>query len=416
MDDYDIREEIVKDLEAAMSGMLGRGHKQMQQQIQTQKENNDSRQGIARAAACGTYRIDWRPLNNVPAGIATVADLEASRRSSAMDFKPLCRCPDSPLCVKCEWPQLRFRLLCMMQKRLDFPVGASKLVLAFARVHRVPTVVDLPPRSEIRIQWRDPCVPQQYLSAEEVEQEEARGRAGTAICEYYDPASLAMELYATSMYSVDNFQMLRGGLLSMVGECQLWWSAVTNFAAYGSCAPHRGNYRWGDTVPHLEFERMQNALLKKSEKMQSRSRFALLMCREDRSVVHSLPSCAYADLDELVVLDERVPPRWWTEVTAPWDRHFKILFDGQGEPASIGCYYFCVGGCGAPLDGPHRCQYMHDPTWGAHALACISIPRLCGFCGDFADELRCGRCKSRFYCSVDCQREEWKWHKPVCGR
>lgn len=43
-------------------------------------------------------------------------------------------------------------------------------------------------------------------------------------------------------------------------------------------------------------------------------------------------------------------------------------------------------------------------------------PRVCGFCGDYADELRCGACKMRFYCSEVCQREEWKYHKAECRR
>ena len=29
-----------------------------------------------------------------------------------------------------------------------------------------------------------------------------------------------------------------------------------------------------------------------------------------------------------------------------------------------------------------------------------------GFCGDFADGLRCGACKLRFYCSDVCQKED----------
>ena len=43
-------------------------------------------------------------------------------------------------------------------------------------------------------------------------------------CEYYDPASLAMELHAMTMYPVDNFKMLRAGLLHLVAEYQLFWS------------------------------------------------------------------------------------------------------------------------------------------------------------------------------------------------
>lgn len=37
--------------------------------------------------------------------------------------------------------------------------------------------------------------------------------------------------------------------------------------------------RWGETVPRLEYQRMCRCLQSGSSKMQSRSRFALLMCR-----------------------------------------------------------------------------------------------------------------------------------------
>ena len=30
--------------------------------------------------------------------------------------------------------------------------------------------------------------------------------------------------------------------------------------------------------------------------------------------------------------------------------------------------------------------------------------------------LRCSRCRLAFYCSPECQRADWKYHKMVCGR
>ncbi|CAE7825401.1 unnamed protein product, partial [Symbiodinium microadriaticum] len=109
---------------------------------------------------------------------------------------------------------------------------------------------------ELRIRWQDPLADEDSITQQEREQSGSQGRAGTVTCEYYDPASLAMELYAMAMYPVDDFKMLRGGLLHLIGEFQLWWSAILNFTDFQSCAPRVGHYRWGETVARLESQRM----------------------------------------------------------------------------------------------------------------------------------------------------------------
>lgn len=38
----------------------------------------------------------------------------------------------------------------------------------------------------------------------------------------------------------------------------------------------------------------------------------------------------------------------------------------------------------------------------------------CELCGKMENLLRCGRCRSSFYCSKEHQRRDWKKHKLVC--
>ncbi|TCD70546.1 hypothetical protein EIP91_002892, partial [Steccherinum ochraceum] len=38
---------------------------------------------------------------------------------------------------------------------------------------------------------------------------------------------------------------------------------------------------------------------------------------------------------------------------------------------------------------------------------------LCDICGDVGLNL-CARCNERVYCSTECQRRDWKAHKPFC--
>lgn len=38
----------------------------------------------------------------------------------------------------------------------------------------------------------------------------------------------------------------------------------------------------------------------------------------------------------------------------------------------------------------------------------------CELCGKMENLLRCGRCRSSFYCCKEHQRQDWKKHKLVC--
>lgn len=38
----------------------------------------------------------------------------------------------------------------------------------------------------------------------------------------------------------------------------------------------------------------------------------------------------------------------------------------------------------------------------------------CELCGKMENLLRCGRCRSSFYCSKEHQRQDWKKHKLIC--
>lgn len=72
---------------------------------------------------------------------------------------------------------------------------------------------------------------------------------------------------------------------------------------------------------------------------------------------------------------------------------------------------FCM-----PCAGCHGCLHGHDDP----ESQCI-CPRTCNYCG--AEEafgapprilLRCGRCRDAYYCNRECQRRDWKSHKPSC--
>ncbi|KAK4503161.1 hypothetical protein PRZ48_006589 [Zasmidium cellare] len=93
------------------------------------------------------------------------------------------------------------------------------------------------------------------------------------------------------------------------------------------------------------------------------------------------------------------------------------------------------GGCGAKkrhdgeeLDNCSKClkrkycsRKCQKDDWKAHKLVCtVARPNnVCGSCGaeqreDGGELNYCSRCKVRRYCSVQCQKDDWKTHKEVC--
>jgi len=54
-----------------------------------------------------------------------------------------------------------------------------------------------------------------------------------------------------------------------------------------------------------------------------------------------------------------------------------------------------------------------------HSIKIILMPRVCRICriGEKNKHLKkCKRCKVLYYCSEECQKEDWRRHKKECGK
>jgi hypothetical protein len=190
-----------------------------------QLASNDRRMGMIRAAANGTYTVDWQKGGN---------------------FYPLDCCPHSPLCGECcEWHTLKGLLLCTWSRSTSpmhrLPTPIFRHLLGYLCLHPRPSMMDCPVNCTLRVKWRDPLVPPNNLRPAEGSNTrggDQAGRAGTHEFAYYDPASIAMELHAMSTGLCDDpYQAMRCGPMRLTGTPDNWWSAVLNFARYGSVAP-----------------------------------------------------------------------------------------------------------------------------------------------------------------------------------
>ena len=462
-----------------------------------QKQCNDERIGIVRAAATGTYKVLWQswcgtvdPSGGTSDGtsVELTGLVGASHLNGAMGsvlsfkddtgryvvkvttgshlstialkpenlrietFWPLTMCPWSPTCGakdeecgigKCSWIQIRELIVSGWYRGWNrgnddgtppplskIPIECLRLVLAFAKSHVTATVLNLSSHAKLKVIWRDPAVVAGDLDPGEAQKDTALGRAGCNLFEYYDPASLAMELHAQGMglFSGEDHQATRCGLLRLVTTGRLWWSAVLHFASFGSSCPMKGPRKWKDVkasqVMNDFFEHTARSRSNPSQvlpiKLNSDNAAAvLLMGPHARKLpLDFLPK----DAEEITLEETASIPVWWSRVREPWDRALKIMMDGGGEPSSIGCYFFCGEiGCGAPPgfkypnDGSVRpCKFRHDGAWKDFVGDTISRPKLCGLCGAYGLQ-RCSRCKEAFYCGKDCQRRAWPSHKAACA-
>jgi MYND finger len=60
-------------------------------------------------------------------------------------------------------------------------------------------------------------------------------------------------------------------------------------------------------------------------------------------------------------------------------------------------------------------SYFFQPATST-AAAANNMTDSCNTCGKTSSLMNCKRCKSVAYCSADCQRLDWKTHKPSCQR
>ena len=74
------------------------------------------------------------------------------------------------------------------------------------------------------------------------------------------------------------------------------------------------------------------------------------------------------------------------------------------------------------LCAAHKETGCSNAAYGGHPKGIKRLKRdtdsrRCEYCGAEKDKLLvCGRCKSVFYCSADCQRPHWKKHKKTCKK
>jgi len=261
--------------------------------------------------------------------------------------------------------------------------------------------------------------------------------------EYYDPSAMACELYAISTGVVDDYRVLDGSLLYIVGIPSLFWSAVINFRHTESVAPFiptrtTGGLNWGDAKPVKAARRLwrkdeppssplvsrQHALRQKKKQDSSTTSQALILMtrclqpealggfkRAGVSVPQTLRRVPWMKgvVDEGDVTSE-MPP-WWREAVEPWDDVFRA---GLATPVATPCMFYATkcgaGGLGC-LSGD-TCAFRHDRGWYDMDLDLRKHPRACYACSVFADR-RCIVCNGPFFCG-ECPETLGRTRCPAC--
>eukprot|EP00635_Sarcinochrysidales_sp_CCMP3193_P007750 CAMPEP_0118903722 /NCGR_PEP_ID=MMETSP1166-20130328/8477_1 /TAXON_ID=1104430 /ORGANISM="Chrysoreinhardia sp, Strain CCMP3193" /LENGTH=434 /DNA_ID=CAMNT_0006842957 /DNA_START=8 /DNA_END=1312 /DNA_ORIENTATION=+ len=346
-----------------------------------QGQNRVKRGPMVDVVKGGNYRVFWETTNG--------------------GWRPLEACPESPLCtVRCRWWPEKRRLLRLHWKGGGWGAldeGPFLLILAYARDHGRPTAVDLPRGSKIRVE---------------------RGDGRVDDIDYYDGASLALELFAVATGKVDDGQVIRCGLPRMIESSPaLFWSMLLNFIAAGTVAPFRSPVTFldGEDSPiERELRAAEDSFLRHHQEFGN--------APPGGPVTHESKSYfLHATMNRLVPIPPEVEetnlgnaitdcPRWWKATAKPWNELFARLLH---SPNFVPCYFAATDlGCVAEHLG-RPCNADHDPDFVAFVLDAITRPRSCLACGRYADKLRCSACK-RYYCSMACSRADRSTHRERC--
>lgn len=283
------------------------------------------------------------------------------------------------------------------------------------------TVAHLPLGAMTRILWPhgpDPALDRDFAS----------WRVSAEMCqlqfEYYDPASLAIELHCVaSQFNKDDFRISEGGLLYLMGEEHLWGSAALNFAAYGSCAPApppgSSVKNWDDTVFFRAVEQeMANVQSRLSAgqrggsiAMQSRNQGVVIFMEQISSKTHpnfNPPLPWVTDADSFPSTEAEVPG-WWHRASEPWDRVLRAMFEGGGQLESLPCMFHATkagpdgfGCAAAPCYDYSKCSatvcpFRHDDWWVSRCRILRSRSEICE-CGKYAGDTPCVTCAVTCMC------------------
>ena len=293
-------------------------------------------------------------------------------------------------------------------------------------------VLQLPLReATVRLTWWDPdCTERPPARPIELQGHLGEHSTGTLEFVYHDPCSLAIELSVfLSSRTLDDFKMFDAGLLRLMGEPELFGSALLHFVATDTCCPaplaKSPVRRWGKTVQVQTMERF----IRKTQDVQigspAKKRFGSrsMACTILAGIIpkdadlSKLPASVHVQVPWLndVFREGYIPtlelPGWWRAATAPWDSAFKTLFEGKGALSSIPCYFWGsaaapdgLGCCARPgfdysASDVEPCPFAHDEQWLAQARALRTRNHsACAGCQAYAGHCPCATCSYKWLC------------------
>ena len=189
---------------------------------------------------------------------------------------------------------------------------------------------------------------------------------------FLSPASCAQELYSLQDgIGKPKYTCLRGGLLYMFGETNIFWSLMVHYKATGRClppCPMEGTWT-GHTLAGRDLTRVYRPFESAAEEggaSRLPPRGSRIDCRTKSYAAASFvaskgthPCFEYGD--SLPVTANRLPP-WWLQVERLWNASMAKCRELQRAP----CMFYC-GQMGCLAGG--SCNYFHDNAWKAAVKA-----------------------------------------------
>ena len=207
------------------------------------------------------------------------------------------------------------------------------------------------------------------------------------------PGSLAAELHSAGSGVADDFKIVRGGPLYLVGAPDLFWSMALHLldTRGATClppqAPASPRADWSAAYGLREIDAHARAMAKGAAAGGLARGGTLTLNSESLAAVHLLRGVAAMrkslaagaggmdarNVEELhpmragepIPCSEAEIPPWWAAVRALWDGVFRRSLIGEGAARAVRppcMFYLTAAGC---ANGEGRCGGAHDQEYGA---------------------------------------------------
>ena len=192
------------------------------------------------------------------------------------------------------------------------------------------------------------------------------GASGRHEFVFYSGPTLAADLFVVSTGKIEDYKMMNGGWLYLLGEPELAWSMLMHWRECGTVAPGaeaRGMPVMKSTVWGRELERLTELYSRASTRVRGQAvslpgRSIAATAALTRTLAPSLP---FLNMEDPLPAKSEALPAWWVNAARPWNEALARISAGQAPSCMF--YLAEVGRAGQHTNADGLCAGCHDEEW-----------------------------------------------------